>query len=457
MNAAIGTAAARDVGSEPVALPIARGDPLLGHVRAIRRDALAALAALADDSGGVAGFRIGLTQALVVSSPSAVREVLIERASDFGRGKRQTRALAPLLGRGLLTSEGELHARQRHLVVPHFSRRRVARYAEKIVAEAERTIGGWADGAEVDLLAEMNSLTMNIVTGLLFSTSIRQNRALARAISDVFDWEMRAMTSAFPLPIWVPTPRNRRASSSIAALRDWINGFVHERRTGGGPSDDILAELMAARYEDGSAIPDELLLDEVLTTWGAAQETSADAQAWTLYLLACHPDALARIRQEEAAVLGGRPVRYDDLAELPYSLQVFKEAMRLYPPAAVIPRQAVRDTVVGGYRVSGGTMVFISAYSMHRRPEVFPDPCRFDPDRFSRERERYLPKGAYLPFGTGGNVCPGSHLAMLEGHLLTTVLAQRIDAELSPGQVVRPELLINLRPAPGVLARIRHR
>nr|WP_237330306.1 cytochrome P450 [Streptomyces sp. BA2] len=445
-------------------LPEARGGRLLGHARELQEDTIAALHEIAEGSAGVMGFRIGRSPAVVVSSAATAREVLIDRAADFGRGRRQTRALTPLMGKGLLTSEGELHNRQRRLVVPHFSPRRIPKHADAIVAVAESAVKRWGSGADVDLVVEMNALTMDIVTKLLFSASTRENQSIARAITEAFDWEMHAITSAVALPIWVPTPRNLRARRNIDTFRGWIAGFIRQRQAAnsaespGELPQDFLSDLMGARYEDGGTMTEELLLDEVLTAWGAAQETSADAQAWTLYLLARHPEILERVRAEVDRVLGKRPVRYEDLAQLPYCLRAFKEAMRLYPPAAVIPRQAIRDTVIGGYAVPAGTMVFINAFSLHRRREVFPDPERFDPDRFTREAEKALPKGAYLPFGTGSNVCPGSHLAMMEGHLLTALLNQRLDIELLPqGSDVKPELLVNLRPSPGVRARVSPR
>ncbi|EGX56650.1 cytochrome P450 [Streptomyces zinciresistens K42] len=445
--------------SRPRRLPMASGGGLLGHAAALQADAIGTLHRLASASEGVMGFRIGGTVAATVSTPAAARDVLIENADDFGRGRRQTRALTPLMGDGLLTSEGELHRRQRRLVLPHFSPRRIPRHAQAVVATAESLAGRWRAGVDVDLVAEMNTLTMDIVSRLLFTASSSDNHALAEAITEAFAWEMHAITSPVALPLWVPVPRNLRARRAMTGIRAWIARFVRERQeaaaAGAEVPEDILGDLLASRYEDGTAMSEELLLDEVLTAWGAAQETSADAQAWTLYLLARHPDVLERVHHEIGTVLGERTVTFEDLPRLPYCLQVFKEAMRLYPPAAVIPRQAVRDTVVGGHRVKAGTMIFLNAYSLHRNPQVFADPERFDPDRFARERERTLPKGAYLPFGTGGNVCPGSHLAMMEGHLLTVVLHQRLAFDLLPqGAEVTPELLVNLRPSPGVRARV---
>ncbi|MET9544768.1 cytochrome P450 [Streptomyces sp. NPDC006627] len=448
--------------SRPRRLPMAPGGGLLGHATALQADTIATLHRIASASDGVMGFRIGTSLAVTVSTPAATRDVLIENADGFGRGKRQTRALTPLMGNGLLTSEGELHRRQRRLVLPHFSPRRISRHAEAIVSTAESVAERWREGVDVDLVAEMNTLTMDIVSRLLFTASSRDDRALADAITEAFEWEMYAITSPAALPLWVPVPRNRRARRAMTGIRAWIAQFIRERQEAaeGGAElpEDILGDLMASRYEDGTPMCGELLLDEVLTAWGAAQETSADAQAWTLYLLARHPEVLKRVRHEIDTVLGERSVRFEDLPHLPYCLQVFKEAMRLYPPAAVIPRQAIKDTVVGGYAVPAGTMVFLNAFSLHRNPDVFADPERFDPDRFSREREKALPKGAYLPFGTGGNVCPGSHLAMMEGHLLTVVLHQRLAFDLLPqGAEVTPELLVNLRPSPGVRARVSAR
>ncbi|MEV8353330.1 cytochrome P450 [Streptomyces niveus] len=455
MTASTAPAASTTAAQAP---PLAPGASLLlGHARELQRDTITALAGLsADAPDGVAGFRIGPGRAVVVSTAATVREVLIERAADYGRGKRQTRALEPLMGQGLLVSEGETHARQRRIVLPHLSPRQVPKHADTIVAEAERFVSRWSEPAEVDLVAEMNSLTMDIVTQLLFSASSRDNRALARAITEAFEWEMHAITSVVGLPLWVPTPRNRRARRNIALIRRWIAEFITERRASPDREEtvDLLTDLMNTRYEDGSGMPDALLLDEALTAWGASQETSADAQAWTLYLLATHDTVRERVLDEVDSVLGRRTVTFEDLTLLPYCMQVFKEAMRLYPPASMIPRQAVRDTTVGNYTIKAGTMVFINAYSLHRRAEVFEDPERFDPDRFARPREKALPKSAYLPFGTGGNVCPGSHLAMMEGHLLTAVMAQRLRVDLLPGQEIRPQLLVNLRPSPGVRARV---
>lgn len=433
--------------------------PVIGSVRAMRRNPLSLIERVADECGGIGGFRIGPQLVAVVSDPAVVHEILVDRSDDFIRGRIQQRVIGPVLGNGLLVSEGELHAKQRKLVLPHFIPRRIGRHVDVIAREAERRIAAWPDGAELDLLREMNELTMDIVTELLFSSRLDNNRELAEAITTVLQWEMQAVSRVLPIPISVPTPANRRARAAITRVRDWFSTLVRQRRddTVPSPDDDLMALLLASRYEDGTAMSDDLLIDEVLTLWGAAQETSADAQAWTGYLLATHPEVAQKARDEVDSVLAGRSVRHEDLPNLPYTLQVFKESMRLYPPAAALMRESVRDTRLGGARIPRNTLILVSPYALHRRTDLFADPLRFDPDRFSRDRERALPRHAYLPFGTGKHVCIGNHLAMMEGHVLTVTMVQRVEVELLSAVPPEPELVINIRPRGGLSARVRHR
>jgi cytochrome P450 len=267
---------------------------------------------------------------------------------------------------------------------------------------------------------------------------------------------MYAMTRLVPLPLSVPTPRNLRMRRALDYLHRKLGGVISERRSE-PDTGDVLSLLLAARDEDGDPMSDRQLLDEVITLTGAAQETSADGQAWTMYLLAKHPEVRERLRSEVDDVLGAVPVTAERMRRLPYAMQVYKESLRLYPPAAVMLRSAIRNTTIGGYRVPRGTVVLISPYGLHRRPDAFPDPERFDPDRFAKENEQKLPKHAFLPFGGGQHVCVGSHLALLEGQVLTATLARRVEFELVAGHPVDPVLLVNLRPRNGIRVRVRKR
>jgi cytochrome P450 len=198
--------------------------------------------------------------------------------------------------------------------------------------------------------------------------------------------------------------------------------------------------------------------DEAMNIFLAGHETTANALAWTFYLLAQHPAIRARMEREVDGALGGRTPTLADLAALPYTLQVLKEAMRLYPPAFVVMRRALRDVTVGGHRIAKNDLVLVNIVGIHRRPVYWPEPDRFDPDRFAPENEKAMTKRAYLPFGAGPRICIGNHFALLEGHLALAALAQRVRLDLPPGSSrVVPEPLITLRPAGGLPLVVRRR
>jgi len=226
---------------------------------------------------------------------------------------------------------------------------------------------------------------------------------------------------------------------------------------------DLLTMLLGARDDDGTAMDDGQILDEVLTFFVAGHETTALALSWSFYLLTQHPDAAARLYAEVDAVLGDRAPTYADLPRLPYALRVLKEALRLYPPSSAILRVALRDTVLEDgrgrrYPIRKGAAVVFSQYVLHRRPDYFPDPERFDPERFRPDAERALPRYAYLPFGAGHRVCIGSHFATMEGHLLLATIARTLRFTLAESATpVAPELVLTLRPSRPIMVTAMRR
>ena len=204
---------------------------------------------------------------------------------------------------------------------------------------------------------------------------------------------------------------------------------------------------------------DEQIADEALILFAAGHETTATALTWVWYLLTTHPDIYTKVQQEIDSVLKGRTPTYSDLAQLPYTLQVFKETMRLYPPAYTLIRFALHDLNIDGYPVRKGQAVLTSPYLLHHKAEYFPNPEAFDPERFTPENEKKLPRLAYMPFGAGPRICIGNHFAMMEGHLLLATLAQRVTFELVPGQQVIPDpgKTITLRPRHNLMMRVKHR
>jgi cytochrome P450 len=227
--------------------------------------------------------------------------------------------------------------------------------------------------------------------------------------------------------------------------------MIDERRRSSESAElnDFLSILLRARDEEGDRMSDQQIMDECITLFGTGHETTASALSWSWYLLCQHPEVYRRLQQEVDEVLQGRTPTYADLAHLPYCLQVFKETLRMYPPGATIMREALEDLEIGGYLVPQGSLVLISPYTIHRIPEYFPDPEKFDPDRFTAEREKTLPRYAYFPFGAGPRICIGNHFAMMEGQLLLATLAQRVTFTLIPDQTIKPDPVHNLLLRPG--------
>ena len=265
------------------------------------------------------------------------------------------------------------------------------------------------------------------------------------------------MTHPFAAPLSVPTRLNRQANAALALLRARIGGPIEERWADERDHGDLLSILLLVRDSDGERMSKAQVYDEVLTLCGAALETTIGALSWTYYAVASTPGVADGLEQEVDAVLGSRLPTFDDLESLPYALEVFKEGLRLYPPAAVIPRTAKVDTELDGYRIPKGTIVFISPYVLHRRPDLYPDPERFDPGRFDHDAERARPRHSYIPFGVGPRTCIGNHFTLMEGQLVLATLARTVRFELLPNQTVVPMLKLNLRPRGGVLVRIHRR
>ena len=245
----------------------------------------------------------------------------------------------------------------------------------------------------------------------------------------------------------------------MQVLHNRIGRFIDERRNHPTERNDFLSILLQARDEDGQPMSDEQVIAECLILFLGGHETTATALAWTWYLLCQHPESYQKVQEEVDRVLQGRTPTYADLARLPYCLQVFKEAMRLYPPAYVFSRQALHEVEVDGYRVPKGWLVILSPYTLHRREDAFPEPETFDPERFTSEREKQLPRYAYLPFGAGPRICIGMYFALMEGQLLLATLAQRVSFALVLGQTIEPDSVhhVTLRPTGSVNVMVKKR
>jgi len=432
---------------------------LVSDLRDFQRDRLGMLLRLSRECGDIGPVRLGPTSTVAfANSASAAGSVLVEHADDFRKGKSLRAYMRPVIGNGLLSSSGEAHRYQRQLVAPAFRHNRIGAYADVMVSYAERAQQGWRDGEVIDIGPAMTRVTLGIVGKVLFDADmVDEADELGAALTEALRYASSQLASPVHVPLSWPTSRNRRVQRAIARLNRTIYGMIEERRAAAERKEDVLSLLLSARGEDGSRLSNKQVRDEAMTLFIAGHDTVANALAWTWCLLAQHPDAYSRVCTEVDAALAGRTPTVADLPHLPYTLQVFKEALRLYPPAYVLSRQAIRDVDLAGYPVPAWGVVIVSPYTMHRRPDYFPDPERFDPDRFTPDAEARLPRHAYLPFGGGPHICIGNHFALMEGHLILVTLAQHATFEWPNGQRIIPEPLINLRPKRGTMVRVRRR
>jgi cytochrome P450 len=426
------------------------GSWLTGSLGEFRRDKLGFLTRCARQYGDVASFRLGPRRIYLLSHPDLVEQVLVTEARHFVK-HYVLHLLRPVLGNGLLLSEGTFWLRQRRLMQPAFLRPRIEGYADLMVRRTVRMLEGWREGQVLDLHAEMVRLTLGVTVEALLGIDLTGDSSeVSRAVDVLMEDFNARFESAFPPPEWLPTPRNLRLRRAVRVLDGVIHDIIRRRRASGGAGNDLLSVLLRARDEEGGGMTDRQLRDEVMTLFLAGHETTANALAWTGYLLAQHPQVEARLAAEVADVLGGRPPAAADLPRLGFAERVVLESMRVYPPVYAFGRRAVRPCVIGGYEVPAGSTVMLSQWVLHRDGRFFERPEEFDPDRWAGEGARRVPKYAYFPFGGGPRVCVGNGFALAESVLVLATLAGRFRWALVPGKAVKPWPAVTLRPAEGI-------
>lgn len=461
------------------------GHWLWGHVPDLRGDMLAFFTRCARDYGDVVRLRFVTRRAVLISHPDLAEQVLVHDHRNFTKNVSM-RLLRPVLGQGLLLSEGELWRRERQLMQPSFHRERVEAFGPLIVGEAERLRDSWGDGRTIDLHGEMVKLTLAVAAKALLGVELeRDYETVCRSQLAILDFFRGRCENPIRPPLWIPTERNRRMNRAIRDLRTLIERIISQRRraeeggwgraqrcpsdNGGSAAvslrsspatpnicnrDDVLSRLLRARHQtEGEPISDRQLRDETMTLLMAGHETTANALTFTCWLLSEHPEVESRLLAELDEQLGGRAPRVEDLPRLTYLDQVLKESLRLYPPAFAVGRRAIRDCEIGGYHIPAKTNVLISQWVLHRDERWFERPEQFDPDRWSPEMQERLPKCAYLPFGAGPRRCIGSSLATLEASLALATLLPRVAFQRLNQEPLIPWPTVTLRPTGAVNVR----
>jgi cytochrome P450 len=404
---------------------------------------------LAQTYGRIAHYRLGPSHIVFINEPEFIHEILINQPQHFIKERTQRR-MKILLGEGLITSDGEVHRRQRRIAAPAFHRQRIQAYGDLMVERAAHLRDGWKAGEAIDIASQMMQLALQVVARTLFNTDVTED---VLQINDQVNVIMELYNFLIALPRaeaylnW-PIPGLIRFRRARARLDKVVQRMIAEHRADGVDRGDLLSMLLASRDEesDHSGMTDEQVRDEVLTIFLAGYETVANALTWTWYLLSQNPQAEALMCAEIAEVLQGRLPTLEDMPRLRYTEMVLAESMRLYPPAWAMGRQSIADVEIGPYRFPTGTYFFFSQYIMQRTAEYFPDPLVFDPERFSAQNKAGRPRFAYFPFGGGGRQCIGEAFAWMEGVLMVATIAQRWRLRFVPGQTVEVQPKITLRP-----------
>jgi cytochrome P450 len=425
----------------------------------LRRDPIRFLTDLAEQYGDLAYFKLGPQPVFLINNPDYIRDVLVTHNKNFMKGEGLQRAKR-LLGEGLLTSEGEFHLRQRRLAQPAFHRQRIAAYGTTMVEYAVRMCNEWQPGETRDIAREMMRLTLAIAGKTLFDADVEgEADEIGKALTTTFEMFNRTMLPFAQLLDRLPLPATKRFLKARGRLDATIYRIINERRASGRDHGDLLSMLIAARDEegDGTGMTDEQLRDEAMTIFLAGHETTANALTWTWYLLSQHPEVEAKFHAEVDQILSGRSPSAEDFPRLSYTEMIFAESMRMYPPAWTIGRRALIDYSINGYTIPARSILLMSQYVMHHNPKYFPDPFRFDPERWTPEAREARPKFSYFPFGGGPRVCIGEHFAWMEGVLVMAAIAQRFRLRLADGHPVEMQPLVTLRPKCGMKMVIERR
>jgi cytochrome P450 len=399
-----------------------------------------------------------------INEPGAVRHVLLDNAGNYIKSELSRRLLEPGLGRGLLTSEGETWRRHRRIMAPAFDPRSIVGYTPIMTEVTKSLLAQWdtlPDSSEVDVAAAMKHTTLHIISRAMFSSdSDEVVDIVERGVSEYQTSVRLGLLDLLRFPVWLTSLLSRRL---VTGAFDEFDKSVDRLLTARGREPDaepkdLLARLIAARdCETGGGMTAKEMRDQVITIFMAGHETTAQAMAWTWYLLSQHPAAEAKLHDELITVLEGRTPRHDDLVNLCYTRMVIEESMRLYPPAHTMAREPVVTDEVLGHRIPAGATVLIVPWLLHRKPSLWENPHRFEPERFSTDSASARPRFAYIPFGAGQRICIGAAFAMAEAMLILATIAQRYRLRLKPGHPIEPQGLITLRPRFGLRMTLQRR
>jgi cytochrome P450 len=401
---------------------------------------------------------------ILVAHPDAVQYVLQQNYQNYLKGYS---LVEPVIGKGLVTSDGEFWLRQRRLMQPMFHRERVAAFADMMVSATEGLLEQWErhdPRQPLDVSEQMTRLTQEIIARTMFSADVGEQ---VDTLMDAFESALQYLNQRMFMPVpyleRLPTPTNIRYRRAVRTLDDITYELIQRRRQlietdpDAAPADLLTMLLQARDADSGAQMSDKQLRDEVITIFFAGHETTASTLSWAWYVLARRPDLAAQLHAEAGSAFADRRPQAEDIARLPLTRRVVDETLRLFPPAWMFARQAIADDEVLGFHIPAGSMLALSPYVTHRDPAFWEQPYRFDPDRFLPESKQPGHRFAYFPFGGGPRLCIGRDFALTEATLILAMIARRFELRLAPGAVVEEQPVATLRPRPAVIMTLHAR
>lgn len=435
------------------------GHWLMGDLYDFQADQLGFLLEASELDAPVVRLRFGPQTSNVLNTPEAVKHVLQTNNKNYIKDQRFVKIIEDGGTATLFTTDKDDWLWRRRLMQPMFHRKVIANFGTLMDEEIEKMLGRWATQPRpFDVEDEMMNLTLQIITRSMFSVDVQTHApGLHHAYNVTGPYMIQRLMQIFPTPLWVPTAGNRQFNAALEEIKTTIQAIIDERRTTGELKHDLLDMLLAAHDDEtGKSFTDFQLMIEMSGIMFAGHETTASLLTWVFYMLSQHPEVEARLHAELDDVLNGRMPTMDDLPHLPYTEMIIQETLRLYPPAHATTRQVVEDDVIEGYKVSAGDGIVVNIYGLHHNPAYWPEPERFNPERFSAEGVKQQTKLAYLPFLTGPRRCIGEQLAMSEAQMVIAAVAQKYHLMLADKHPVK-ETKFALRTADGLYMTLEPR
>lgn len=443
-------------------VPIAKGLPIIGNIHqflAARGMPIDAMREAALEHGDIVQFKLGNQSLYLVGSPELAHEIFVKRVTEFlkvGMRDDKPSSLGRFLGQGILTSNYEVWRPQRKLIQPLMHSQTINNYAEVMAHFGEKLLSTWEDGKTRNIHADMMQVTMWIIAETMFGMDATLTHAIEEAANEAQNIAVADVIS--PLPAWLTKGRDRKSEAINRFFDEMVFNFMNERRKNGSENrHDLLSLLMESRDEDGNPMSDDLVRDNILTLFFAGHETTANTLTWVFYYLDKNPAVAAKLHEEVDRVLAGRKATLADLPNLPYTMMVIKETMRIQPTVSAIPRLVEKETILQNYRLKAGSTILISPYLLHHDSRLWDKPELFDPERFSPENEGKIPKYAYLPFGGGPRVCIGNHFALMEAQILLAMMVNQYELHLPVNAKVKPLRQVTTSPLGGMEMQLKKR